>query len=435
MGRSLTLLDRVQVKSPCTEDWNEMVGNDQVRFCSHCSKHVHNLSAMTRREAEALALKSNGNLCIRYRRNPVDQTVVTLPVRLGNMLTRRLSLPIAAGVMAVALNTAPALGQESQPLSNQIVTVNDDNGSGSRAVTSQSGGSTVTGIVKDQSGAVIAGASIKLVNTITGEERTLTTDDQGDYRCDNLSEGIYMIGVEVPGFLPRVVDGIGVQQGRTVAIPPIELDVNGQELDIAGGISAPSAIELWVYHNEERTEPVTLDPTAQEFWDTFSPGSDLEEAKGLFVDQGYSPNIQNGFGETPLMESFRNPEMVELLLVCGANANARSVFGVTPLMFAMLGEDVKVPKMLIQAGADVNAADKDGRTALMLAAFDGQTKFMKLLIASGANVNATDKFGKNVYEYAFESGQKAPLNLMKKAGAKPSTQSKPAPKKETCTTR
>lgn len=360
--------------------------------------------------------------------------VMTLPVRLGNALTRRLSLPIAAGVMAVVLNTAPALGNESQMISNQMVTMSNDDGSGSRAVPHQSGGSVMTGVVKDQSGAVIAGASVKLSNTITGEERTLTTDDQGNFLCDHLSEGSYVIDVQVAGFLPQVIDGVEISPGRTVTIPPIELEV-GSQLDIAGGISAPSEVELWVYHNEERTEPVALDSTIQEFWDTFSPGSDLEEAKGLFVDLGYSPNIQNGFGETPLMESFRNPEMVELLLACGANPNARSVFGVTPLMFAMLDEDVKVPKMLIQTGADVNAADKNGRTALMLAAFNGQTKLMKLLIASGANVHAVDKLGKNVFEYAFESGQKAPLNLMKKAGAKPSTQSKPAPQKETCTTR
>jgi hypothetical protein len=46
------VIDAIEVKSPCSESWDEMQGNDQVRFCSHCAKSVNNLSEMTRREAE-----------------------------------------------------------------------------------------------------------------------------------------------------------------------------------------------------------------------------------------------------------------------------------------------------------------------------------------------------------------------------------------------
>ena len=38
-------LDRIRVASPCSADWDEMTGNDEVRFCRHCSRHVHDLSA------------------------------------------------------------------------------------------------------------------------------------------------------------------------------------------------------------------------------------------------------------------------------------------------------------------------------------------------------------------------------------------------------
>ena len=40
-------LNNVTIHSPCTADWNSMIGNDQVRFCEHCSLEVHNLSLMT----------------------------------------------------------------------------------------------------------------------------------------------------------------------------------------------------------------------------------------------------------------------------------------------------------------------------------------------------------------------------------------------------
>jgi len=46
-------LNNLTIPSPCTADWNSMVGNDQVRFCEHCSLDVHNISLLTRRQAES----------------------------------------------------------------------------------------------------------------------------------------------------------------------------------------------------------------------------------------------------------------------------------------------------------------------------------------------------------------------------------------------
>jgi hypothetical protein len=53
-----------------------MAGDDRKRFCSDCSLHVYNLSAMRRDEAEALVAGAEGRLCVRfYRRN--DGTIMT----------------------------------------------------------------------------------------------------------------------------------------------------------------------------------------------------------------------------------------------------------------------------------------------------------------------------------------------------------------------
>ena len=37
-----------------------MVGDERVRACGSCDKHVYNLSAMTRDEAQALIIERNG---------------------------------------------------------------------------------------------------------------------------------------------------------------------------------------------------------------------------------------------------------------------------------------------------------------------------------------------------------------------------------------
>jgi hypothetical protein len=43
-----------------------MSGDNGARFCAACGKHVHNLSAMPRDEAERLLCESAGSLCVRY---------------------------------------------------------------------------------------------------------------------------------------------------------------------------------------------------------------------------------------------------------------------------------------------------------------------------------------------------------------------------------
>ena len=224
MRRSLRVLDRVQVKSPCTEDWNEMVGNDEVRFCSHCSKHVHNLSAMTRREAEALVLKSNGNLCIRYLRRPEDQQIVTLPDWMDRPALRRIALPIAAGVMAVALNTPPSMAQNS-PSAKPAIQVSDPaRGKSSFQAAGLKSELSLEGVVKDTTGAVLAGASVKCTNPLTGESLTTTTNEHGVFRIGILLEGDFVLDVEAAGSmadqLPRIRVVKGENQKVEVVLQP-----------------------------------------------------------------------------------------------------------------------------------------------------------------------------------------------------------------------
>jgi hypothetical protein len=101
----LSMLDRVTVGTPCTADWGRMRGDERVRFCTQCRKHVYNLSAMTADEAMGLIDEKEGNLCARlYRRN--DGTVVTADCR---SLRRRLQFSLRA-VMTLITALAAVFG-------------------------------------------------------------------------------------------------------------------------------------------------------------------------------------------------------------------------------------------------------------------------------------------------------------------------------------
>src|SRR5439155_9988250 len=62
----LDLLQQIRVASPCSASWEEMGGDDCVRFCEHCRLNVYNLSAMSSAEAAALVREKEGRLCTRY---------------------------------------------------------------------------------------------------------------------------------------------------------------------------------------------------------------------------------------------------------------------------------------------------------------------------------------------------------------------------------
>jgi hypothetical protein len=103
--RALPLLDQVRVASPCNASWDEMLGDDRVRFCMSCEKNVYNLSAMPREDAERLLQERAGDeLCVRFYQR-ADGTILTEDCPIGMKKKRRKKLALAvagAGAMAFA---------------------------------------------------------------------------------------------------------------------------------------------------------------------------------------------------------------------------------------------------------------------------------------------------------------------------------------------
>ena len=56
MRKSLPLLERVSIASPCTARWEDMRGDERRRHCGSCRLQVYNLSGMSRADAEALVM-------------------------------------------------------------------------------------------------------------------------------------------------------------------------------------------------------------------------------------------------------------------------------------------------------------------------------------------------------------------------------------------
>ena len=75
-------LEELRIPRPCPARWDDMQGDDRVRFCGSCQKNVYNLSALSRGEAMKLVAEHGGRLCALLYRRP-DGTVLTADCPVG----------------------------------------------------------------------------------------------------------------------------------------------------------------------------------------------------------------------------------------------------------------------------------------------------------------------------------------------------------------
>ncbi len=168
------------------------------------------------------------------------------------------------------------------------------------------------------------------------------------------------------------------------------------------------------------------------------------------LQRGIDPNSVDAAGDPALLIAARagNVATVDVLLDARANVDARSRFGDTPLMAAVLQGRVEVAKKLRARGAAVNtpgwtpriyaatggheelvrwllaegaaidAASPNGTTALMMAAREGRYGAAVLLIEKGADVNRRNEAGATALGFAQATGDKTLEERLRKAGAR-----------------
>ena len=125
----------------------------------------------------------------------------------------------------------------------------------------QSGPSIVTGLVKYESGGIIPGATIHVVNEATGRAVDLFSDEQGAYQAPALEPGPYRDETTLDGFEPvvrRVVFGAGQKNSNDVVLSPARFSQLDEDyFDLLS--AAPGNTGLYVGQpGDGRTVGVTL---------------------------------------------------------------------------------------------------------------------------------------------------------------------------------
>ena len=88
----------------------------------------------------------------------------------------------------------------------------------STTVLAQSTTGTIQGVVRDDQGGVVPGATVTVRNVGTGQSRTQASDDQGQYRFPNLQVGEYELTVELGGFGTYKQSGLNLTLNQDAVI-------------------------------------------------------------------------------------------------------------------------------------------------------------------------------------------------------------------------
>ena len=404
----------IKVAEPCTEEWNEMTGNDQVRFCSHCAKSVNNISEMTRGRAKRLIRKSNGSLCIRYAQLP--ETNVPVFVKPLTRITRRRTPLMAAGVVGASLSLASLTFAQGGAVPHRAATVERKETSARKRTPPTLGVARINGKINPSAGANGNDALVTLIDKDGTIVRMDKANESGEFGFD-IEPGTYTIeavsqhGVTVtrPNFEAKdgentVVLELGTEQRRiTSGFVTMELPLTQRNpLALVPQTSSPLDDAREMVARGEDVDQKDEDGSTPLF--SAIENGDIELVRFL-LDHGAKVNVRNDEKETPLMmiDDETPLDIVELLLQRGAKVNRVDSDGDTALIRAVDARaKPEILKALIVAGADLNAQNEDGMTALMTAADENDLESVRLLLEAGADVNLRDTDGDNAWDYATE---------------------------------
>jgi hypothetical protein len=217
----------------------------------------------------------------------------------------------------------------------------------------------LAGTVKDASGAIVPGATVTLKNTATGETRTQTVNDSGDYRFTTLQPSSYQVTATSPGLNSDVgLVSVGVGQ---VVTDNLMLKVGASQEVVQVNENVP------LLQSENANLTTTFN--RQQLENIPAPGNDITAY--AFSTPGVTVSTGGGYGS---FSAFGLPAVSNLFTVNGNdnmdpylnlnNSGASNLtLGANELSEAAVVVNGYTGQYGRQSGANVNYVTKSGTNA------------------------------------------------------------------------
>jgi ankyrin repeat protein len=113
------------------------------------------------------------------------------------------------------------------------------------------------------------------------------------------------------------------------------------------------------------------------------------------LSSGADPNARTVSGRTPIFQASQNghQDIVDELILAGADVNTKAEMEITALHLACSNGRERCAKSLIRAGADVDAISSTIHTPLAIAAYKAHAEAVEALLGGGADVNCVEGQG------------------------------------------
>ncbi|GAA3770008.1 TonB-dependent receptor [Terriglobus aquaticus] len=133
---------------------------------------------------------------------------------------------------------------------------------------------SISGTVKDASGAVVPGAVITITNEDTGVSRTFKSSGSGVYTATTLAFGNYTVKIEAPGFTTQVVNHLTLHaydaltvngdlkagsSNQEVSVTADQLQLNSENATVSGLLNGTQVKEL-ILNNRNYEQLLALQP-------------------------------------------------------------------------------------------------------------------------------------------------------------------------------
>ena len=220
-------------------------------------------------------------------------------------------------------------------------------------------------------------------------------------------------------FTPIIIVGLaGLSLLILLVISVTKFSLTGNGNDISVTFTATEQREVNEFVTKYGSDPNKVDEFGYPLFHVVvgkGYGGNLVIVKYL-VAKGANVNAKSKDGDTPLLSACRsgnNAEIVRFLVSKGADVRAKGKGNMTPLHYAVgVDREGEMVEFLIHKGANVNAKNEDGGTPLHLAAGWGNLKAVAVLIKAGADVNIKSNGGDTPLGWARRNGSTAVVEYL-----------------------